>query len=645
MRLETEVSIFKKNSIKDNIEAAKSSARGVDVYQSASAFLNYTPNLSTQTFLPESITLTPTFTGGLTFGAWNYRLGNASALSNWISAVGANGVTISELHVLTIVPSSTLFTNSCSEIVFQCVDSTGAFAKTIVVSKQIDARSSYAVTNASIADTNDKIALIASSDELSNYTTTNTLASKQSSLNLTADGLLYNAVQSYSVVNNITIDLYGSSKSYKTGDVVISGGKFYSSKSNNNVGHQPPNTTYWNDVSSSYTYDNIKSASNYISSTALGTTAIVCGDGVASEWATNKQYSMGDLVWHTDNNIKKLYKCITSHTSTTFSADAAKWKTSVSGSVVDMFADGISLAVQNGSGSSSIDLASGILKLQASDFATIMTNNTLNLASGTINITGTGEVNITGTGGINLGTSSNGVVTINSPNFSLTKTGVITAESGTIGDFYINYNNNGGFYASVDTPTDEYGEAKSHVKIDPKTPEIEVLWDSGEELIWNSVRIRPDSINVRGEIYSSDGNIPVQVFGDIRQIWDDMSTQSADIETLKGKTSKKSTYNMAQITSDLTVYTHAVGVICYSHITGQSPVHAAGTASGYVAATGIQCAVPTKFIALDENGKRIRFNLSASGNISIDKFIDAVTTSATLNTYIVWIASSYPPFT
>lgn len=646
MRLETEVSIFKKNSIKDNIEAAKSSARGVDVYQSASAFLNYTPNLSTQTFLPESITLTPTFTGGLTFGAWNYRLGNASALSNWISAVGANGVTISALHVLTIVPSSTLFTDSCSEIVFQCVDSTGAFAKTIVVSKQIDARSSYAVTNASIADTNDKIALIASSDELSNYTTTNTLASKQSSLNLTADGLLYNAVQSYSVVNNVTIDLYGSSKSYKTGDVVISGGKFYSSKSNNNVGHQPPNTTYWNDVSSSYTYDNIKSASNYISSTALGTTAIVCGDGVASEWATNKQYSMGDLVWHADNNIKKLYKCITSHTSTTFSADAAKWKTSVSGSVVDMFADGISLSVQSGSGSSSIDLASGILTLQTSDIANIIANNTLTLSSGTINIMGSGA--------INLGTSSNGVVTINSPNFSLNENGVIEATGGQIGDFSINYNGDTGLYAELSEPVYDPSEivpqdssiVKRYFRLSTSGNSIKMIDVHREPNVsdWGSgVMIMPSGIYLDyTDIYKSeyDSTLGARVYKNI------LSGINSDIDELKAKTRKSTSYVTSQITSNLKVYTHSVGLICFSHISGKSPTHAAGAvSSGYTAATGINCAIPTGLTTFDANGKRILFEIDSSGNISITKFIDAVSTSADIDVTLVWVASSYPPFT
>ena len=659
MRLQTEVSIYKKNAIGDSINDAKSSARGVDIYQSASSFLNYTPSSSTQVFLPESITLTPVFTGGLVFGGWYYRLGNASALSSWNSAVGANGITISALNVLTIVPSSTLFSDSCSEIVFQCVDSTGAFAKTVIVSKQIDARSSYSTTSSALTTINNKISLIASTDELAEYSTTDTLASRQNELSLNTDGLLFNAVQSYSVLNNVSVDLYNPLTNYSANSVVISGGKFYSSKSNNNIGNPPPNTTYWNDVSSNYSYENIKTAFNYISSTALGTTAIVCGDGVASEWATSTQYEVGDLVWYTANNQKRLYKCITAHTSTTFSADAAKWKSSVNGSVVDMFADGISLAVQNGSGSSSIDLAGGVLKLQASDFATIMTNNTLNLSSGIINISGSSEVNI--------GTSASGAITINSPNFSLNSNGYITASGGTIGNFLINNSNDKGLYSELNYGYDGWEDVTSedisvngmYMSISAKYNKIEMIAHHYEEMVdeWDTgVRMTPDGLTLFGTeiqvvgIVGSLGGSSVHIKRDgisIKgcdiDVYDVNNNLQYNLSTIAKKTSKSSSYVTSQIVSGLTVYTHAVGVICFSHITGNSPTHAAGSvSSGYTASTGIACAIPTGMTVFDENGKRIKFNINSSGDISITNFIDAVTSSARIDETLIWVASSFP---
>lgn len=640
MRLEAEVSIYKRNATADGINDAKDSARGVDIYQSSNSFLNYTPSSSTQVYLPTSITLTPTFTGGLTFGAWRYRLGNAAATADWVNAVGANGVTISSTNVLTIVPSSTLFTDSCSEIVFQCVDSTGAFAKTAIVSKQVDARSSYSTTSAAITNINNTISLIASADELSDYSTTNTLASKQAGLILSNDGLLYNAVQSYSILNDKAVSLYNSTTNYNTGDYVISGGKFYRSKINSNVGNPPPNAACWDDVSSDFSYENIKTASNQISSTALGTTAIVSGEGLAEPWTASTQYSVGDLVW----SGGKLYKCITAHTSgSTFATNADKWKMSVNGSVVDMFAEGISLTVQGSDGSSSLNLASGALNLQTSDIANIIANKTLNLQSGTINITGSSAVNI--------GTSSSGAVTVNSPNFTLEQDGRITASSGKIGDFDIVEH---GLYASV-LSRDETEQVDDYYYIQFNTAKAKITLrhNINEELLSEEITLDPrHGIKINGTHsidFGSTGKYIDAIWisdleDDISTINGNITTINSDITTLKKKTNKSTSYNTANITNDLVVYTHSIGLLCYSHIIGKSPVHAAGTPSGYSAATGIQCAVPTKFIALDENGKRIRFNLSAAGNISIDKFIDAVTTSATLNTYIVWIASSYPPF-
>lgn len=647
MRLETEVSIFKRNAIADGIGDAKESARSVDIYQSASSFLNYTPSSNTQVYLPTSITLTPIFTGGLSFGVWEYRLGNLSALADWNSAIGANGVTINNSsHVLEIVPSSTLFTDSCSEIVFRCIDSTGAFAKTVIVSKQIDARSSYATVNSAITNIDNKISLIASADELSDYTTTETLASKQTSLGISADGLLYNAVQSYSILNDKPVSLYNSTTVYSSGDYVILGGKFYRSKINNNVGNMPPNASCWDDVSSTFTYENMKTASNQITSTALGTTAIVSGDGLAEQWADNTQYSVGDLVW----NSGTLYKCKTAHTSgSTFSA--TNWTKSVNGSIVDMFAGGISLAVQSGNGSSSIDLASGVLKLQTSDIATIMANNTLNLSSGVINITGTS--------GINLGTSSNGVVTINSPNFTLNTNGIIESTGGKIGNFLINYNNDYGLYSELNSDSPQWGDEDigiidesvvgKYFKVSAKYNYIS-MWTEHQEapFYWQTgIRITPDDIymiNGTDIVASSqgDGTSPY----DGIQLFRDVSALLGDVDTLKAKTRKSTSYVTTDMTnSDIKVYTHAVGQICFSHVTGSSPVHAAGAVSSYTAATGISCATPTAFTTFDDNGKRIKFNLSSAGNISIAKFIDAVSTSATINTSVVWVATSYPPFT
>ena len=270
-----------------------------------------------------------------------------------------------------------------------------------------------------------------------------------------------------------------------------------------------------------------------------------------------------------------------------------------------MFADGISLAVQGGNGSSSIDLASGVLKLQASDFATIMTNNTLNLSSGTINISGSSAINI--------GTSASGAITIDSPNFSLTQNGNITAASGTIGDFSIGTHS---LYASYFSANEEYRE---WIELNTSNTYIELQTTEVESMIYSKVRISPNEIY----LYGAD----ITLGGSGKTVWNWLIDLDNDVTALQRKTSKTTNYVTSQIVSGLNVYTHAVGIICFSHISGNSPTHAAGTvSSGYTAATGIGCAIPTGMTVFDENGKRIKFAIDSSGDISITKFIDAICT-------------------
>lgn len=268
--------------------------------------------------------------------------------------------------------------------------------------------------NSEILATNEKLGWIVSADELSNITATGqTLGSKINELSLSADGLLYSASQSLAAIDNVRFQLYDNDATYVMGDIVIYGGKYYRCITPS-TGHTPTDTDYWMDVSDKYNVERITTAVNTISADALGTLAIV-SDGSAEKWQNDKYYAVGDLVWYNNS----LYRCLDSHLSSDAVAPALddnKWGKAVSGSIIEMLSDGITLKVQGTSGNeSSLNMGAGVLTLQSSDIASIIAEKELILSGGSVKI----------------GTSTTGVLEINSPNFTLTANGTITANNGT----------------------------------------------------------------------------------------------------------------------------------------------------------------------------------------------------------------------
>lgn len=268
--------------------------------------------------------------------------------------------------------------------------------------------------NSEIVATNEKLGLIVTADELKDITATGqTLSSKINELSLSADGLLYSASQSLAAMDNVRFQLYSDDVTYSLGDIVIYRGKYYRCTSSS-IGHPPTDTEHWMDVSDKYNVEKITTAANTISADALGTLAIV-SDAPAEKWKNNKYYAVGDLVWYNNS----LYRCLYSHLSSDSVApplDENKWGKAVNGSIIEMLSDGITLKVQGTSGDeSSLNMGAGVLTLQSSDIASIIAKKELVLSGGSVKI----------------GTSTTGVLEINSPNFSLTADGTVTANNGT----------------------------------------------------------------------------------------------------------------------------------------------------------------------------------------------------------------------
>ena len=150
---------------------------------SAREFVSYDYNPDTQSgsFLPQTITVTATVSGHLTLKEWQYL-----DSEGYRKIEDIQGVTISG-NVLTIVPGSKLFKNSNS-VTIRALGSDDTHDDTVTISKIVDPMYVYDRTHTSIEQTNDKIALIASEEQLAQLSTSETFIDKYSAFEQTASG-------------------------------------------------------------------------------------------------------------------------------------------------------------------------------------------------------------------------------------------------------------------------------------------------------------------------------------------------------------------------------------------------------------------------------------------------------------------------
>lgn len=335
------------------------SINSVTIESTSDNFINYTFDGS-KIYYPSTITLTPFINGNIEFSKWQYKLINGDT---WIDVVsGSNGLTVESDNTLTISNSCSLFTDTCSAIVFKCLSDDNTFYSSKTIVREDDPTRVYNTVKTRIDQTDDNLSLIASATELAEYSTSSTLNSRLANVSVSSDEILMVVSQS---VNNLSTangikGVYDEAVSYAKNNIVVLNGKFYKAKKAS-TGKTPPNTTYWTDVTSQYSETTLKTAFSKI---------------VALQ-------------------------------------------------------DSITLQVSGSNGNSAINLTDGTLSLTVTDVANILANKELNLTSEN------GVINITGGGGVNIGTSSNGAITINSPNFTLSKNGDIESNSGVIGGWHI----------------------------------------------------------------------------------------------------------------------------------------------------------------------------------------------------------------
>lgn len=234
------------------------SINSVTIESTSDNFINYTFDGS-KIYYPSTITLTPFINGNIEFSKWQYKLINGDT---WIDVVsGSNGLTVESDNTLTISNSCSLFTDTCSAIVFKCLSNNSAFYSSKTIVREDDPTRVYNTVKTRVDQTDDNLSLIASATELAEYSTSSTLNSRLANVSVSSDEILMVVSQS---VNNLSTTngikgVYDEAVSYATNNIVVLNGKFYKAKKAS-TGKTPPNTTYWTDVTSQYSETTLKTA-------------------------------------------------------------------------------------------------------------------------------------------------------------------------------------------------------------------------------------------------------------------------------------------------------------------------------------------------------------------------------------------------
>lgn len=108
------------------------SAKSVDIIANSQIFKSTDGG---QTFSPETIKLTPTFQGGISFSKWQYSIDGGVTWENVVS--GNNGLYISS-GILTINKTSNLYTDTTTSITFKCISNNTSYYDTLTVIKLYD---------------------------------------------------------------------------------------------------------------------------------------------------------------------------------------------------------------------------------------------------------------------------------------------------------------------------------------------------------------------------------------------------------------------------------------------------------------------------------------------------------------------------
>lgn len=166
----------------------------VKLTASAHEFIAYEYYEATKTgvYYPETITITARYDGNVKFGKWQYSLDGI----NWQDITNVAGIAANE-SALAIAAECPLFGESNSSITFKLIGNDNEHYDTVTITRTIDPVLVYSHAQTAIEQTNRRIALIASDEELKQFSTTQTLVNKVSKIEETADGIVMTVSRDY----------------------------------------------------------------------------------------------------------------------------------------------------------------------------------------------------------------------------------------------------------------------------------------------------------------------------------------------------------------------------------------------------------------------------------------------------------------
>lgn len=154
---------------------------------------DYNPDTNTGTFIPSTTRLTPSFSGGIKMGGWEYL--NSSG--NWTPVVsGEHGITASGDAII-VSASSDLFSDADASVTIRLVGSDPEYWDSVTLTREVSPLELYKKANTKITQSDEKIALIASSEELAKYSTLNTMSKNLSTLEQTSKEFRQTVTGSY----------------------------------------------------------------------------------------------------------------------------------------------------------------------------------------------------------------------------------------------------------------------------------------------------------------------------------------------------------------------------------------------------------------------------------------------------------------
>lgn len=154
---------------------------------------DYDPMTGSGTFMPSQIVLRAQLEGDITLGGWRYSTDGL----RWYDVETGQGGMVIDGATLTLFPTSDVFGATNSMITFMAVSTDGGYYDTLTIVRTIDPAVVYRNLYTEIQQDRNKIALIASDQQLQQFSESSTMVDKMAQIEVKADSITSTVETSY----------------------------------------------------------------------------------------------------------------------------------------------------------------------------------------------------------------------------------------------------------------------------------------------------------------------------------------------------------------------------------------------------------------------------------------------------------------